>query len=274
MQKTKGFTLVELLVVIAIIALLMSILMPALARVRKQAKAVICMSNLKQWGIVFSMYTSDYEGYFHKGWCMGGSGPVRHWMTVLRPYYSNAQKLRFCSMATKPRSEGGRGVTSAWGIFVGGWPPVAGGEDDFGSYGINSWVCNPPEEQEPYGPAERYWRNVNVKNPVNIPLFLDAWWFDGWPKFRDEPLELEDTYASGNSFENMRDFCVNRHDGYLHCLFMDFSVRKVSLKCLWTLKWHRTFDTEGEWTKAGGATRETWADHGSGWMKNFKDECE
>jgi len=87
MQKTKGFTLVELLVVIAIIALLMSILMPALSRVKKQAKAVICQSNLKQWGFIFSMYTGDYDGYFHEGWF--GSGPARHWMSVLRSYYSN-----------------------------------------------------------------------------------------------------------------------------------------------------------------------------------------
>ena len=56
MNNRKGFTLVELLVVIAIIALLMSILMPALARVRKQAKSVICMTNLKQWGSVFEMF--------------------------------------------------------------------------------------------------------------------------------------------------------------------------------------------------------------------------
>lgn len=64
MRRQKGFTLVELLVVIAIIALLMSILMPALARVKSQAKAVLCLSNLKQWGLVFSPYTSDNKGLF------------------------------------------------------------------------------------------------------------------------------------------------------------------------------------------------------------------
>ncbi len=48
-----GFTLMELLVVIAIIALLMSILIPAADKVKKQAKAVICQSNLHQWGLAY-----------------------------------------------------------------------------------------------------------------------------------------------------------------------------------------------------------------------------
>ena len=262
--NSRGFTLVELLVVIAIIALLMSILMPALAKVRKQAKTVICQSNLKQWGTIFSMYTGDYDGYFHEGW-FAGANPVRHWMTTLRSYYSNEQKLRFCPAATKPRTEGGQGVTSAWGIFRGGW--TGAGEDDFGSYGINSWVLNPPEGTEVYGPPEKYWRTADVKKAADAPLFLCAWWFDGWAEPRNAPLEFENIYLSGNSMEAIGDFCVNRHDGFLNGLFLDFSVRKIGLKELWTLKWHRKFDTCELWTLCGGVEPDDWPE----WMKSFKD---
>jgi prepilin-type N-terminal cleavage/methylation domain-containing protein len=73
MCKQKAFTLVELLVVIAIIALLMSILMPALARVRAQAKNVLCQSNLKQWGVCFGMYADEWEGLSPRGWAPAGT---------------------------------------------------------------------------------------------------------------------------------------------------------------------------------------------------------
>ncbi|MHC4073855.1 MAG: type II secretion system protein, partial [Planctomycetota bacterium] len=59
MYKRRAFTLIELLVVIAIIALLMGILMPALARVKKQARTVACQALLKQWGTIWSMYCDD-----------------------------------------------------------------------------------------------------------------------------------------------------------------------------------------------------------------------
>jgi len=67
MAKSSGFTLIELLVVIAIIALLMAILMPALSRVRKQARSVACLTQIKQWGLYFSMYTDDNNGSFMEG---------------------------------------------------------------------------------------------------------------------------------------------------------------------------------------------------------------
>ena len=48
---------------------------------------------------------------------------------------------------------------------------------------------------------------------------------------------------------------------------MDWSVRKVGVKELWTLKWDKDFDTAGPWTKAGGVKPEDWPQ----WMRRFKD---
>lgn len=63
-MRKKGFTLVELLVVISIIALLMSILVPSLARAREQAKRVICTTNLRQIGLANSLYAHDSDDWY------------------------------------------------------------------------------------------------------------------------------------------------------------------------------------------------------------------
>ncbi len=74
-ERRKGFTLVELLVVIGIIALLVSILLPALGRARENGYRVQCMSNMRQLGLAFVMYANDNKGKLPPANASRGNGP-------------------------------------------------------------------------------------------------------------------------------------------------------------------------------------------------------
>ncbi|MEN8127565.1 MAG: type II secretion system protein [Planctomycetota bacterium] len=85
----NGFTLIELLVVIAIIALLMSIIMPALRKVKEAARMTICANNLRQVGIAAGSYAADNEGIMPPPPARGGRPSVlNRWQndTVVYPY--------------------------------------------------------------------------------------------------------------------------------------------------------------------------------------------
>jgi prepilin-type N-terminal cleavage/methylation domain-containing protein/prepilin-type processing-associated H-X9-DG protein len=263
MVKRKGFTLIELLVVIAIIALLMAILMPALNRVKKQARAVACMANLNQWSLFWSMYCDDNDGYWLSG---AGGGSGRWWFEPMLETYNIGVKMRLCPQATKSAGPGvhqGIGYFSTQAWQTGEW---------IGSYGPNGWMCN-PVSTNPSGnvwgrsPISDHWRKPEWSGASNIPLFTGSWWVDAWPRATDNPPEIPGGPPDRPNTNEMERNCVDRHNGFLNAQFCDWSVRRIGLKELWTLKWHKSYDIAGRWTKAGGVNPADWPI----WMRNYKD---
>ena len=88
-MKRAGFTLIELLVVVALIAILAAILFPVFAQAREKARAVSCLSNVRQIGAAYVMYTSDYDGFLPNTLDYGGS-----WLDQCQPYLNNRQVYR------------------------------------------------------------------------------------------------------------------------------------------------------------------------------------
>ncbi|MFQ6036689.1 MAG: type II secretion system protein [Sedimentisphaerales bacterium] len=252
-RTKRGFTLVELLVVIGIIALLMAILIPVLAGVRRQAKTVACQANLRQWGIILESYTDNNDDHFFRGMI---DGWWNDWIEILQPFYGRIGGLTCCPLATKTADKGGQGVFAAW----------KDPEGDYGSYGLSAWVCN-ADPGAVFG-DEHYWRTPNVQGAQKTPVFLDCLAITGWPDHTSIPPGFDGQPPQGIILtEQMKNFCINRHgNATTNCLFMDWSVRAVGLKELWKLKWHRSFDTQGIWTK-DHVPPPVWPD----WMKNFEE---
>ena len=311
-MKRRAFTLIELLVVIAVIALLMAILIPALHRARRQARMVVCQSNLRQWAMTLAAYTQVYEGRFPS--VARGYGAL--WLLRAQPHrylprdvrvargYGALWLLRgtflgamdpdadhaalhgfqtegiaLCPMASRPRPDdpnsGGFVISvttpsMSWrirgdnGTSTEAWQILTPEPRFAGSYGYNSALLRAFRIERDPRPDEAPELNIFLlREHASIPVLLDARW----------PLpEIDRAYSIGacgwgSGAPGLGGFLMDRHGRETNGMFLDWSVRRVGLKELYTLKWASDFDRANRWTKAGGVQPDDWPK----WMRNCKD---
>ena len=181
---------------------------------------------------------------------------------------TNLMKMMTCPTAAKPadvlpETGASRGGTyRAWRIETRLASPL------WGSYGMNVYIPFAAVRAVGYRPDPRMWTTADVSRTATIPVLLDGGWVTGAVYHAElAPPQFDLIPTMPVSPPPPVAFCMNRHWGHVNGLFMDWSVRKVGLKELWTLKWSTDFDTAGPWTKAGGVQPENWPE----WMRRFKD---
>jgi prepilin-type N-terminal cleavage/methylation domain-containing protein/prepilin-type processing-associated H-X9-DG protein len=144
-SRRPGFTLIELLVCIAIIALLISLMLPALGKAREAGKAAVCLANEHTMAVALNGYVTDNKGYYPGDHRQTGGTSWITWAPRLRKYMNGAMLPFYCPSANKDYKwnlvEGyisfpSSGDPTYYG-YAPGERPLQGNE--FFSYGYNGW---------------------------------------------------------------------------------------------------------------------------------------
>lgn len=278
--RKKGFTLIELLVVIAIIALLLSILMPALQKIKEQARIVVCKSNLKQLATALETYTVANENKsLSTTFRISDSPPdwsPYAWFQVLAPYLSDnkykenpraalegSMKTLWCPSTKEPIDPF---PNTGFGDYKHRWRFHTPGSEGEGSYGINMWVggMDIDVQVNDFGGyisagQARKCSLRNMQPRADTPVFADSSWTGGIPMHPAQantytggfpPSMYPDQYSdyTGSNYDDrgMSRFCIDRHNLAIDIAFVDGHTEKVDIKDLWKLKWNKSFKTTNE----------------------------
>ena len=265
-NRKIGFVLGELVVMLVCVVLLVLIFLPAQSRARQQAKNITCLANLHRIGQVFGTYTADYDGYFNPGWWYSdGNGLLSQqpggleqvmWFFATRNYYQDPEIL-LCPKNTlpdldSPEFEFSNNDNDPWGPVP--WMPklpILG--DKYAEYGsayagkpVSGYCANDWLGTLGVNTGEEQWERMQTEGANEIPMVLDGGWYSGAPYDFAIPPQDPDDKVQTSQLDSFDRFVFSRHRGGTQAVFMDLSVRRVGVKELWRLKWHRQFDTAND----------------------------
>ena len=197
-----AFTLVELLVVIGIIALLISILLPALSKARASAQRLVCLSNMRQVGMAVQQYTIDNNGAFPSLLPRGDVPGSDYWLLMIPPYLASGQMIHDWNSAARIAHFGNcptmAATYSAMGLNPNSW-----------QFAMN-WTLGPSNNVP-------YWRKISrLKTPTDTIVLSEAGYNASgpiWWQLDDYYMRVAANYTKGVHGQYSNIFWADGHAG-------------------------------------------------------------